>query len=574
MSKPKAPPAPDYAAVAQAQGAANVEAARTSARLSNPNITNPYGTQTVRFGGEQIFDEAGYNQAMEAYNAGNGPRDNRTFDAERYLRENPDVAASAQYRNNPYAHYTQWGQGEGRNAYFSAPTRDMFTTDSDPDRVDITQTLSPEQQALFDQDVRISQGLGNLAEGGIERVGQMLGSSFDTSNLPAFTGSVSPNNVQSRSGQIQTGIAPTSTQVQNTIADPSRGVQYDVSNPTTAAQGSVAGRFDQSGDQVSDALYRRQTAMLDPQYQQQEADMVSRLANQGIMQGSEAYNREMDNFRRSRDSAYGDARDRAILASGQEQSRLYNLGLASADLANRVNQQEFQQALARTGLSNEANAQEFAQNATRAGFNNSAQEQEFGQNARRAEFNNDAVSQMFGQDMQAANQNFNQGLASAQFGNTARQNALQEGLTLRQLPLSEINALRTGAQPTIPQFQGYAGQNVAAAPILQATGAQEQANIARYNAQAAQSGGLMNGLFGLGGAALLSPVGTFSDKRLKENIRRIGRTDGGLPVYTYNYIGDSQRQMGVMAQDVEKVDPSAVIEHSSGFKMVDYSKVM
>lgn len=34
----KAPPAPDYAAQAREQGAANVDAARVSSKLSNPNV--------------------------------------------------------------------------------------------------------------------------------------------------------------------------------------------------------------------------------------------------------------------------------------------------------------------------------------------------------------------------------------------------------------------------------------------------------------------------------------------------------------------------------------------------------
>lgn len=49
MSKPKAPPPPDYAAAATAQGAANVTAAQNQAALNNPNITNPYGSQQVTY---------------------------------------------------------------------------------------------------------------------------------------------------------------------------------------------------------------------------------------------------------------------------------------------------------------------------------------------------------------------------------------------------------------------------------------------------------------------------------------------------------------------------------------------
>lgn len=51
---------------------------------------------------------------------------------------------------------------------------------------------------------------------------------------------------------------------------------------------------------------------------------------------------------------------------------------------------------------------------------------------------------------------------------------------------------------------------------------------------------------------------TGSDVRLKEDIRRVGMTDGGLPVYTYRYKGDQRVQMGVMAQDVAEKQPEAL----------------
>ena len=71
----------------------------------------------------------------------------------------------------------------------------------------------------------------------------------------------------------------------------------------------------------------------------------------------------------------------------------------------------------------------------------------------------------------------------------------------------------------------------------------------------------------------LSPIlGLFSDKRVKENIRRVGTTDGGLPIYVYNYIWDKTPQMGVMAQEVEKVNPEAVFE-VGGIKAVNYGAV-
>ena len=53
FGKPPSPgPAPDYAGAATAQGAANVDAARASAKLSNPNIYSPYGNQLVSYKGD------------------------------------------------------------------------------------------------------------------------------------------------------------------------------------------------------------------------------------------------------------------------------------------------------------------------------------------------------------------------------------------------------------------------------------------------------------------------------------------------------------------------------------------
>ena len=61
---------------------------------------------------------------------------------------------------------------------------------------------------------------------------------------------------------------------------------------------------------------------------------------------------------------------------------------------------------------------------------------------------------------------------------------------------------------------------------------------------------------------------TLSDRRLKENIREIGNV-GDLPIYDYNYVGQEQRHCGLIAQDVEKVVPEAVIDFGK-FKAVNY----
>lgn len=117
------------------------------------------------------------------------------------------------------------------------------------------------------------------------------------------------------------------------------------------------------------------------------------------------------------------------------------------------------------------------------------------------------------------------------------------------------------------------GQNAAA---RQGTATQNTANAlsnlttAQGNAEAAAQVAPHNNLMNLAQGGMMAYA--MSDRRTKENIRRVGITDGGLPVYTFNYIGDPQTQMGVMAQDVEKVDPEAVKEFN-GIKHVNYARV-
>ncbi|WP_164512228.1 tail fiber domain-containing protein [Oceaniglobus ichthyenteri] len=71
---------------------------------------------------------------------------------------------------------------------------------------------------------------------------------------------------------------------------------------------------------------------------------------------------------------------------------------------------------------------------------------------------------------------------------------------------------------------------------------------------------------GGGGAAL-------SDARLKTDIVRVGSTVHGLPLYQFGYRGGSGRFEGVMAQDVARVMPDAIIAMPAGYMAVDYAKL-
>ncbi len=60
-----------------------------------------------------------------------------------------------------------------------------------------------------------------------------------------------------------------------------------------------------------------------------------------------------------------------------------------------------------------------------------------------------------------------------------------------------------------------------------------------------------------------------SDRSIKENIVPEGAKWKGLNVYSFNYIGDSRKRRGVMAQEVEVIRPDAV-SNISGIKYVNY----
>lgn len=66
-----------------------------------------------------------------------------------------------------------------------------------------------------------------------------------------------------------------------------------------------------------------------------------------------------------------------------------------------------------------------------------------------------------------------------------------------------------------------------------------------------------------------SGIFTISDRRLKMDIQQIGKVRD-LPVYSYRYLWSEKRHTGLMAQDVEKIAPHAVVDVGA-FKAVDYS---
>ena len=67
--------------------------------------------------------------------------------------------------------------------------------------------------------------------------------------------------------------------------------------------------------------------------------------------------------------------------------------------------------------------------------------------------------------------------------------------------------------------------------------------------------------------------GQTSDKRLKKNIKYKSKSKHGYNIYEFEYTWSPQRYTGVMAQEVEKVKPSAVSRSKYGYMMVDYDQL-
>jgi len=66
---------------------------------------------------------------------------------------------------------------------------------------------------------------------------------------------------------------------------------------------------------------------------------------------------------------------------------------------------------------------------------------------------------------------------------------------------------------------------------------------------------------------------TFSDRRLKKDIKLLGLSPSGIKIYSFKYIDSSIGEgvyQGVMSDEIPQ---EAVVKHASGYDMVDYSKL-
>ena len=548
--QPAAPATPDYAGAATAQGQANKETALLQGYLNNPNISGPLGGQTV------------------------------TFD----------------------------------------PVTNQPT---------ITQNLTPTAQNTLESQQRVQQGLANLGETGLTTAKNIISKPFEYTG-PAVTTSLAdsgkiagaPNLASYGSASSigadkyglaggikadQYGLAKGGVQgvnLQQSLGDIGQ-INQDLNAKNYLSNNqldlrNVAQMPVNAGTTGQAAIMSR----LAPQLERQQKFNAQNLANQGLVVGGEAYKNAMLDQSQQQNDLLTQAALQGINLDTAANQQGFNQALASGQYGNLGTQQNFGNALAAQQAQNAAQNQGFNQQLQSGQFGNQAQLASFGANLQNQQAQNQAIAQNFGQGVnaqqltnQAIGQNYGQGVAAsnaanaaiqqnqntaaqqqqlanaaqlqqynenlggAQFGNNAATQSLQTQLALRNQPLNEITGLMSGSQLQMPQFQGYNPTNIAPAPVFAGAQAQSAANMQNYGIQQSGANATTSGLFGLAGAAL-------SDRRLKSNIERIGTHKLGIGIYEYDILGE--RQQGVMADEVEKVMPKAVLMHPSGYKMVNY----
>lgn len=480
-------------------------------------------------------------------------------------------------------------------------------------RIDVTQTLSPNNQQLYDTNQQTQLALAGIGKQQAGQIGSLLASPFDmsqgaidgrTAGMPALpqyrAGAATYGSAGDPfAGQLASGLASVQQAAGNVGPAAPQARYTDASAFQTQAPGRVASRYttapDQvqtrqigSNDQLEGQLYDAAFSRYQPQLDRNRQALETSLANKGLQPGSAGYENAMQGL----DQSENDLRAQTFL-QGQNQAFTQSATRAqndfSQDLASsgqffnqnlQANGQKFNQDLS-------AVAQDFDQrlkaNAQNFGLNLQANAQNYGQDVSNAQYgmSQDAMRTANALSSLGAVQNaqgtaFQQGMAADQFGVSqdqyayganlsARQQALNELLTQRQTPMNEITALLSGAQVTRPQWTATPQTTVQPADLSGLVSKNYQTQMQGYT-------GMLGGLASLGGS--IASLGfAKSDERLKRNIRQIARLPNGLGLYSYEF-HDGRREIGLLAQEVQFLDPGAVRIDPDGFMAVDYRRAL
>jgi hypothetical protein len=608
---PQAPTPPDPVKTAAAQGAINKETAITQANLNRIDEFTPYGTSTwsqqspAKSTREAIYAPDIQVAGRYGDSGGRGEPD-----------ENGDYGPG---QGQWIPGYTQKGAITG---YKDVPG--VYDPNDPSQRWRRTTTLDPEQQKIFDLENSTRGEFNQLAYDQVGRVAESLKSPF---NYDGIVGGGSTQGAEDAARRFSDRAnsdynydgqpaGPNSGRIVE-AADAARDIasnrfNYDglpEGSNTRGAEAAVgrvtdaygtplnyddapaAARADSAArQQVIDSMYGQSTSRLDPRFAGELKQKETQLANSGIARGSEAFSASMDDFYRGRNDAYQGAQNSAVQAGGAEQSRLF--GLQSAARNSAINEQNYlrrnigyeqgqllnyeqqlggmQDSVRQRGARERMNTravgmgeQQQLQNmyGTSYGFQASDRDRGIAEQ--------DSLRNRY---LTEQNQNYNMqsGLFGLQQG--ARQRQIEERGFLRGRALNEASALMSGNQIMNPSFGAAPNTAVANTDYSGLVQNQYAGQQNQYNQQVAANNSKRAAVASMAGT--LGKMAITSDRRVKQNITKVGTLDNGLPIYSFQYIWGGPQQIGLMAQDVEKVNPSAVSEDENGIKAVNYSEAV
>ena len=198
------------------------------------------------------------------------------------------------------------------------------------------------------------------------------------------------------------------------------------------------------------------------------------------------------------------------------------------------------------------------------------------QNLANANIYSNILNQGYNQALQTAQGQQQIGLAGANqlanIGNLAFQQGAGTSQALAGLGTGAQGAALQGAQAQIGAGQLQQQTTQAGDTALYNQFLQQQSypfQVSNFLAGIAEGTGALSGSTTTG----TTLNGYFSDERLKENIKEVGKTHDGQPIYSYKMKGDPRTQMGLIAQEVEERHPEAV-GVAGGYKTVDYGKAL
>ena len=448
----------------------------------------------------------------------------------------PDYSAlnDQQFARNKEAAYDVMGQNRYGQVGATGSSNE-WVTDPTTGKVTNKTSFGPSEQPIYDQNAAYRLQMGQLGNTAADQFGQKY---YGAGGGGGGGGGGSYGMIGSFGGGAPAGPSPVNSGIQSDL---------DYSKLTAMPGDTTAER-----QQVQDALYKRSTGYLDPQYQESQRALETQLSNKGLVPGTPAFNNAMRVLNDAKDKSYAGARNDAIIGGGQEQERLQNMILQ---------------------LRNQGKSE----TDTLGAFHNAAQGQGAGQ-----------WLTQHGQDTAA-----NAQITSAGIGASASREAAQLAHEdrARQQQWAELMGYHSLSSPESANF-GIGQGNMGVYGTGDEVGAAQrtyQAQLDAANAKNAKGAGIGSMVGTLAGAGLGYMGGGFygagigagiggkaggaigSDRRLKSNIVALGKTPGGHNFYEYDILG--RRERGVMAQEMQERLPDAVSRGMAGYLMVDYSKV-